>query len=62
MGMVSASLGCKVGNDVHFVELLLFECLVFGLHLAELFQGLQETAGQALFIMCYGRDGIFRAA
>ena len=50
------------GDDVHLVELLLFECSALGLHLAELLQGLQETAGQALFIQCDGRDGVFRVA
>ncbi len=50
------------GDDVHFVELLLFECSAFGLHFAELLQGLQEAAGEALFIQGDGRDGVFRAA
>ena len=52
----------QAGDDVHLVELLLFECSAFGLHLTELLEGLQETAGEALFIQCDGRDGIFRAA
>ena len=52
----------QAGDDVHLVELLLFECSAFGLHFAELLQGLQEAAGQALFIQRDGRDGIFRAA
>ncbi len=49
----------QAGDDVHFIELLLLECSAFGLHLAELLQGLQEAAGQALFIQCDGRDGVF---
>ncbi len=52
----------QAGDDVHFIELLLFECSAFGLHFAELLQGLQEAAGQALFIQCDGRYGVFRAA
>ncbi len=30
----------QAGDDVHFVELLLFECSALGLHFAELLQGL----------------------